>query len=359
MRSATDRLFGLPILYKVLVANTAIVVLGAIGGTLLTLEMSRSTNGIGQSGLVIGFAALGVIASLVVNYLVLRAALAPLIALVETVTEVRNGNVNARAPRSTFTDPRIEQLRETLNEMLDDSSTYRGRMRALSSQVISAQEEERKRISRELHDETAQALTSLLIRLRLLQDARNLDEVRTGAAELRELIARTLEDVRKLAVELRPTTLDDLGLVAAIEWYTREYAERIDASMHFSTQGLVGRLHSEVELVIYRVMQEALTNIARHAQATRIDVALAFTDEAVEIRIEDNGLGFDVNEATSSRERGLGLFGMRERVELIGGTFNIRSQARIGTCIQIGVPVTTWGNDSEHRLAVLKPGVTN
>jgi two-component system sensor histidine kinase UhpB len=211
--------------------------------------------------------------------------------------------------------------------------------------VITAQEEERKRISRELHDETAQSLTSLLVGLRLLQGARDLEDVRAGAAELRELNARTLEEVRKLAVELRPTTLDHLGLVAALEWYSREYAGRLDAVVDFTSEGLVERLAPEVELVIYRVVQEALTNIARHAHATRVAIRLAFREAAVEATVEDNGEGFDLTEATSSRERGLGLFGMRERVELVGGTFNIATAPGEGTRIRIRVPVTTWGEE--------------
>lgn len=338
MAALRDRLLGLPILYKVLIANTAIVVLGAVIGTRLTVAVGAE-----HYELVALLAGLGVLASVIVNYLVLRAALAPLISLEQTVTEVRNGNVDARAPRPTFTDPRFEALRETLNAMLDAVATYRTRLRALSSQVITAQEEERKRISRELHDETAQSLTSLLVGLRLLQGARNSDEVRATATELRELTARTLEEVRKLAVELRPTTLDHLGLVAALEWYSREYAGRLDAAVDFESEGLAERLAPEVELVIYRVVQEALTNIARHANATRVAIRLRFEEAAVEAVVEDNGQGFDVAEATSSRERGLGLFGMRERVELVGGTFNINTRPGEGTSIRIRVPVTTWG----------------
>jgi two-component system sensor histidine kinase UhpB len=330
-------------MYKVLFANTAIVILGAVGGTWLTFAMARTTPADEHYELLFAFVAIGVLASVLVNYLVLRAAFAPLLLIESAIHEVRNGNVDARAPRSRFTDPRVDQLRETLNSMLDALSTYRRRLRGLSSQVITAQEEERKRISRELHDETAQSLTSLLVRLRLLQKAGDLEEVAVAAAELRELTARTLEEVRKLAVELRPTTLDNLGLVAAIEWYSRDYAERLDAAVDFETEGLVGRLHPEVELVVYRVVQEALTNIARHASASEVQIRLVFDDDLVEAVVKDNGVGFDVPEATSTRERGLGLFGMRERVELIGGAFEIRSEPGDGTTIRISVPVTTWG----------------
>jgi two-component system sensor histidine kinase UhpB len=349
VRRLRERLLALPIIRKVLFANTAIVVLGAVGGTWLTQTISRSEPNAEHWELYVVFAAIGVIASVAVNYLVLRAAFAPLTALVQTVSEVQNGNLEARAPRAATSDPRLEQLRETLNGMLDALLGYRGRLRALSSQVITAQEEERKRISRELHDETAQALTLLLIRLKLLQNARDLEEVRTSAAELRELTARTLEEVRKMAVELRPTTLDHLGLVAALEWYSREFAQRIGGAVDLHVEGLAGRLHPEVELVVYRVVQEALTNIARHAGASRVDVTLRFGDDAVEVAVEDDGRGFDVAEATSNRERGLGLFGMRERVELIGGSISIDSQVGQGTRIRVEVPHTAWSDELLSR----------
>lgn len=337
-----DRLLGISIIYKVLIANTAIVVLGAVGGTWVTLAVARAEPLQDHLRLYVLFAGLGVIASVAVNYLVLRAAFAPLIALERTVTAVQNGDVDARAPRSAVTDPRIEQLRTTLNDMLDALARYRARLRALSSQVITAQEEERKRISRELHDETAQALTSLLVRLRLLQGTQNLEDVRHGIAELRELTARTVEDVRKLAVELRPTMLDNLGLVAAIEWYSRELSHQIDAPIDFNVDGVIDRLPADVELVIYRVVQEALTNLARHARATHASVELIAQDDGLEVRIADNGVGFDLTEATSSRERGLGLFGMRERVELIGGSFLIRSAPGAGTTMLVRVPLGVW-----------------
>ena len=358
VRRLRDWLLTLPIIHKVLFANTAIVVLGAIGGTWLTLTISRSAPNADHWQLYVAFATLGVIASVVVNYLVLRAAFSPLTALVGTVSEVRNGNLEARAPQSAMTDPRIEQLRETLNGMLDALTGYRGRLRALSSQVITAQEEERKRISRELHDETAQALTLLLIRLKLLQNARDLGEVRTGAAELRELTARTLEEVRKMAVELRPTTLDHLGLVAALEWYSREFAQRIGAAVEFQVEGLAGRLHPEVELVVYRIVQEALTNIARHAAASHVEVKLNFGEDALEVAIEDDGRGFDVAEATSNRERGLGLFGMRERVGLIGGSIAFDSKVGEGTRIRVRVPQTAWSDELIAKPDALPAGAS-
>src|SRR5437762_6847602 len=150
--------------------------------------------------------------------------------------------------------------------MLDVLQDHRGLIQKRSEQVLAAQEDERKRIARELHDETAQALTTLLIRLKILEKARTAPEIRGQIDELRELTAETLEGVRKLAVELRPATLDDLGLVAALEGYTDSYGSRLPINVSFNAIGFDGRqdrLPPQVELVLYRVVQEALTNVAK------------------------------------------------------------------------------------------------
>jgi two-component system, NarL family, sensor histidine kinase UhpB len=338
----SERLLSLPTMIKVLIANCLIVLIGAVVGTWATSEVVRSSPGEAHLELLVLFALGGATLSLGVNYLVLRAAFAPITALVETAQEVRRGNLDRRTPRLPVTDPRIEHLRETMNSMLDSLVSHRRQLQALSSQVLAAQEEERKRISRELHDETAQALTSLLVRLRLVEGARDLVEVRRQTAELRELTASVLEEVRKLASELRPTMLDHLGLVAALEWYSREYSQRLGISVEFRAEGALGRLPPAVELVLYRVVQEAVTNIARHAHATSASIDLYATDQNVTAEIKDNGSGFDVERVTHNRETGLGLFGMKERVALIGGACEITSTIGEGTRVFVRVPIDSW-----------------
>src|SRR5207244_746141 len=162
------RLLGLPIFYKVLVANCLIVVVGAVFGTKLTADSVHAHPDGSFVPLIVALALIGAGLSFAVNFLVLKAAFLPLLELERTVEEVRRGNLQARASPVLFTDPHIEQLAETLNAMLETVERYRGQLRELSSQVIAAQEAERKRIARELHDETAQALTSLLVGLRLV-----------------------------------------------------------------------------------------------------------------------------------------------------------------------------------------------
>jgi two-component system sensor histidine kinase UhpB len=214
-------------------------------------------------------------------------------------------------------------------------------LQKLSEQVLAAQEDERKRIARELHDETAQALTTLLIHLKILERARSASEIRGQINELRELTAETLEAVRKLAVELRPATLDDLGLLAALEAYAEGYAARIPLRVNFAARGFKdgdGRLPPQVELVLYRVVQEALTNAAKHARADAVRIQLDRSPDEVVAIVTDDGQGFDVEDMMRSRERGLGLFGMQERLALVQGQLVIDSEPGRGTRVEARVP---------------------
>ncbi len=337
-------LLGLPLFLKVLVANCVVVLLGVGLGTWFTLTYVASPGGgdIRWSAiavmLVVGFAG-----SVLINGFVLRLALQPLNALERTVDLVAAGDLNARAQRVLFRDPEVERLGETLNTMLDVLHEHRALLQKHSEQVLAAQEDERKRIARELHDETAQALTTLLIRLKILEKARTAPEMRGQIDELRELTADTLEAVRKLAVELRPATLDDLGLVAALEGYTDAYGARMPVRVAFSAEGFDdgdARLPPQIELVLYRVVQEALTNTAKHADARTVRVELCRRADEVVAAVADDGDGFDVQDVMRSRERGLGLFGMQERLALVGGQLVIDSAPGHGTRIRARVPST-------------------
>jgi two-component system sensor histidine kinase UhpB len=335
-------LLGLPLFLKVLVANCVVVLVGVGLGTWFTLTFVASPTG-GEVHwpavavmLVVGFAG-----SLLINAVVLRLALQPLHALERTVDRVATGDLSARAQHVLFRDPDVERLGDTLNTMLDVLQDHRGLLQKMSEQVLAAQEDERKRIARELHDETAQALTTLLIRLKILERARTAAEMRGQIDELRELTADTLEAVRKLAVELRPATLDDLGLVAALEGYTDSYGSHMPVRVAFSAEGFDdrdGRLPPQVELVLYRVVQEALTNVAKHAHAHEVRVQLRRHTDEVIAAVADDGQGFDVEDMMRSRERGLGLFGMQERLALVGGQLVIDSSPGHGTRIHARVP---------------------
>jgi two-component system sensor histidine kinase UhpB len=334
-------LLGLPLFLKVLVANVVVVLLGVGLGTWFTLTFVASPSGLHWGAvavmLVVGFAG-----SVLINAAVLTLALQPLHALERTVDRVAAGDLTARAQKVLFRDPDVERLGETLNSMLAVLQEHRQLLQKMSEQVLAAQEDERKRIARELHDETAQSLTTLLIRLKILEKARTETEMRDQIDGLRELTAQTLEAVRKLALELRPATLDDLGLLAALEAYTEAYRSRMPMRVSFSADGFEDRdrrLPPQIELVLYRVVQEALTNVAKHANARAVEVALSRGSEDVVAAVADDGDGFKVEDMMRSRERGLGLFGMQERLALVRGQLVIDSAPGCGTRVNARVPL--------------------
>jgi signal transduction histidine kinase len=201
--------------------------------------------------------------------------------------------------------------------------------------VVEAQELERRRLARELHDETGQALTSILLGLKALEDKLDDADTRAAAAELRELVVTTLQDVRRLAVELRPSALDDFGLIAAVERLSASFSEQTGIEIDFETALVAERLPAEVETALYRIVQESLTNVVKHARARRVSILLARRDGVVKAVIEDDGRGFDPQHGTE----GLGLLGMRERLALLGGSLAIESSPGSGTTLVAEVPV--------------------
>jgi len=208
----------------------------------------------------------------------------------------------------------------------------------LLEKLITAQEEERKRIARELHDDTSQSLTSLMVGLKVLSSLRSPAEIEQHVAGLREVVAETLAAVHDLALELRPSVLDDLGLVAALERYVAEYQRRFNLRIDFRAVGFEEqRLSPAIETAIYRIVQEALTNVARHSQADHASVLLERPKNRVRVIIEDNGNGFDL--VQDRTERKLGLYGMEERATLIGGRLRIESQPGVGTTLALDVPL--------------------
>jgi signal transduction histidine kinase len=203
--------------------------------------------------------------------------------------------------------------------------------------VVSAQELERRRLARELHDETGQALTSILLGLRGVEDASDPADLAKATGELRELVVTTLQDVRRLAVELRPKALDDFGLVPAIERLVETFREQTGIEVDLEPRLGEERLPGEVETTLYRITQEALTNVVKHAQAHRVSIVLMRRDASVAAIIEDDGRGFGDAETASN---GLGILGMRERISLVGGRLEVESSPGSGTTLSIEVPVT-------------------
>ena len=203
--------------------------------------------------------------------------------------------------------------------------------------IVRGQELERRRLARELHDETGQALTSILLGLRAVEDAGNSDDLRQAASDLRDLVVATLQDVRRLAVQLRPKALDDFGLVPALERLVQTFSESTDIRVALEAQIGDERLPPEVETTLYRIVQEALTNIVKHAEAANVSILLVRAKGSATLVIEDDGQGFDPDK---TREGGLGLVGMRERAELHEGRLRIESApGGEGATLVIEVPL--------------------
>jgi signal transduction histidine kinase len=203
--------------------------------------------------------------------------------------------------------------------------------------VVSAQELERRRLARELHDETGQALTSILLGLRGLEDVHDDAALKVAVTEVRELVRSTLQDVRRLAVELRPKALDDFGLVAALERLTDTFAEQTGMTIEFvpNLPG-DGRFPPEVETALYRLVQESLTNIVKHARASTVSIVLTRKPESISVVVEDDGVGFEPDRQDGD---GIGLIGMRERVGLFGGRVVLESRPGAGTTVVAEVPL--------------------
>jgi signal transduction histidine kinase len=202
--------------------------------------------------------------------------------------------------------------------------------------AVEAQELERARLARELHDETGQALTSILLGLKPLEQIADSAEAREAVAAVRELVVSTLQDVRRLAVELRPSALDDFGLLPAVERLVDTFREKSGLRVELEAQLGDERLPSEAETTLYRVIQEALANIVKHASASRVSILLRRKDGGAMAMVEDDGSGFDPG---STRDDALGLAGMRERVALAGGRLQVESTSGAGTTLVAEVPV--------------------
>src|SRR6266446_5620779 len=340
-------LLGIPVFYKVLIANSLIIFIGATGGTWLASHLN--TSPVATPWSLVVFITTGWLVSVVLNFVVLQIAFRPLTELGKVMKRVRAGERSLRAPL-TGVDSQADQLAEAFNmvlEALDEASRLR------ASQIIQAQEQERQRIARELHDETSQVLTSLLISLTLLEESVETQEARERIADTRALAHSTLRAIRNLSIDLRPSALDDLGLLPALRWYMKEYQKKCSIVVDFQSTGFKQRLAAEMETALYRIVQECLTNTAKHANARKVNITLKEDWERVYATIVDDGQGFDYEALlkTPNQERGLGLAGMHERAVLLDGELTIHSVAGHGTTIEVSIPLPATG--------LAKPKTTN
>jgi two-component system, NarL family, sensor histidine kinase UhpB len=358
-------LLGIPVLYKVLLANSLIIFVGATGGTWLATNLNNSPYATPTS--LIMFIAIGWLLSVALNFALLQVAFHPLMHLGKVMNRVQAGERSLHAPISGL-DPQADQLARTFNvmlEALDDASRQR------ASQIINAQEQERKRIARELHDETSQVLTSLLISLAVLEESIATHEARDRIADTRTLAHQTLRAIRNLSIDLRPSALDDLGLLPALRWYIKEYQQKCSIEVEFQATSFKERLPAEIETALYRIVQESLTNTARHANARKVCITLKEEVDEVYATISDDGSGFDIQalqktsvqergsglESGSGLGRGLGLIGMQERAVLLDGSLEITSRPGQGTTVEVRIPIQLDSSGLPTQQAALELNV--
>lgn len=283
--------------------------------------------------------AIGVTAATALTWVLTR----PILQLVQAAQAVGQSDFTQRVTR--WANDEIGDLSDAFNAMTEQlelaakERTERDQLRVkYVSGVIAAQEEERKRIARELHDSTSQTLTSLLIGLRTLSDSCEYPEIRTHAEELRSIAAKTLDEVHTLAFQLRPSVLDDLGLPEALQRHIADCRRRYNFNIDLAINGLEQRLPTDIETALYRITQEALTNISRHAKAETASVCVERRENKVIAIIDDDGRGFDLQAIDQSNGH-LGLYGIRERVELLAGNLEIESAPEMGTSLFIEIPL--------------------
>ena len=300
---------------------------------------------------------LGFVAVLVVAWVTTRHVVKPTEQLTAAAQRMAAGDltspvvVSAEDEIGTLADS-LETMRRRLN---DAYSAVERTNRALESRVaertarlgrvlqttITAQEDERHRLARELHDETAQTLAALLIALDRARD--ELSAARSDTVlyihEARDIASRALAETRRLILGLRPAVLDDLGLVAAIRWQVDQLFDPQSFTISITATGLSQRLPGHLEVTLFRVVQEAITNVARHAHAKHLDISLLRRGDLLLVEVSDAGRGFDIDRLDASGREHVGVLGMRERVALIGGKLTLRSQPGQGTTVTIEVPI--------------------
>jgi two-component system sensor histidine kinase UhpB len=313
------------LLTQVLAVNTLLVAITAFVAAVVARDhLSDATSNEGLLLIVLAIAS-----AVLLNSLLLRRRLRPIERLVETM-----GRVDLASPGMRATPPgraaiEVQRLTGHFNRMMTRLEEER---RNSGRAVLRAQEEERARIAQDLHDEVNQALTAILLRLQAtISDAPS--GLQAELQETKQLATQAMEELLTLARQLRPTALDDHGLVPALASQVSDFGERTGIHAQFRRTGPVPDLNDDEQLVLYRVTQESLSNVAQHAHARRVDVELSSVGRTI-LRVRDNGGGFSRIPSPNGRAH-LGLSGMRERALLVGGRLNIYSEPGEGTTIEL------------------------
>ena len=238
-------------------------------------------------------------------------------------------------------------------------ANHTSQLRAISERVINAQEEERVRIARSLHDDTAQSIAMLSIHLERLENLipAGAPDVTRYISDAQHVATKLLENLRKIIWDLRPSILDDLGLFSAIRWFARTNLEKGGVKVDFCAATEITRLSSHLETMLFRIAQEAISNILRHANASKVSIRLWTADEQVWLEIKDDGRGFDIEKTTGRAvdQKQLGLLGIQERASLVHGGVKIESSPEFGTCLQVHIPLPAEDLTSSKQNALNLP----
>jgi len=258
------------------------------------------------------------------------------------VLAASNQKLEREIVRRQAVEEALQQSEQHSRQLLEQSQQMQEQLRLLSRQVLSAQEDERKKISRELHDVIAQTLTGITVRLAALKaDATvNTKDLERNITRTQQLVEQSVNIVHQFARELRPTVLDDLGLIPALHAFMKSFRAETGIHISLSAFAAVEQVNGDKRTVLYRVAQEALTNVARHAQASQAEVTIQKLDGAICMKIKDNGRGFQKKRVLhAKRSKRLGLLGMRERLEMVGGNSTVTSAPGTGTTVLAQIPL--------------------
>jgi two-component system sensor histidine kinase UhpB len=350
--SATIRskLNHLSIFQRIAIGNALVIIVGAVAGTLITRYLAIQAA---TWELILLFAGAGILLSLAINFYIVKVALRPLNALGQLAQELNQAE-DSKSDHPVMSienaDPSTAHLAATLQSLFIHLQERNEELRAITERAITAQEAERKAIAQSLHDDTGQALTLLAIQLDRIEEripSEQLD-LKKQVAEARQLTSATLTELRRILSGLRPAILDDLGLVPAIRWYARTNLESAGVHVIFKAPNASVDLPSTVSTTLFRIAQEAINNIVRHAHASIATIVLKLDDRHVQLLVEDDGCGFDQDRVAQDavQVNQLGLLGVRERAQLLGGKVTIDSLPDKGSRLLAVIPHD--GNGGEH-----------
>ncbi len=334
------RLKRAPILVRIVIGNAVIILLGAVVGTLLTHFLTSNSATLWHFVI---FASIGIIISLGLDFVIVQLSLQPLRELRQIVKRIQVGQAEVRQLALEDTDPDIFSLTTALNALITQLEASNQQLRLLSERAINAQEEERKRISRSLHDDTGQSLSTLIINLERLEQRlpAGSDELVDQLSMIRQMASESLDCLRGIIYDLRPAILDDLGLLPAIRWYARTNLEAAGINVTLESPDNIPDLSQPLTITLFRIAQEGVTNIIRHSHARNANISFAMHGDEINMKLHDDGQGFKPGqlEPAAIDMQHWGLVGIQERIDLVGGRMSITSDPEHGTTLLVSAPI--------------------